>query len=89
MPKFISPSGRNLLEGLLCADYKKRIGFQGAFQIKQHDFFQDIDWEAAYRKELKPIIPEPKPTVHTVIPEDSMPTGNYQRDLDGWSVIIK
>ena len=87
IPKNISPSGRNLLEGLLCTDYTKRIGYQGAFQIKEHSFFEDIDWDATYKKEYNQYASGNKAISQNIIPEHLMPTGNYQRNLDDWSII--
>lgn len=40
--------GRNLLEGLLHKDPTKRLGYQGANQIKSHFFFEGFDWLAIY-----------------------------------------
>ena len=41
----VSPEARDLMERLLCSDPQKRLGAQGAFEVKSHPFFADIDWE--------------------------------------------
>jgi serine/threonine protein kinase len=40
----ISPEARDLMECLMCTDPKTRLGTQGADEIKQHPFFEGIDW---------------------------------------------
>ena len=87
LPKYISPAGRNLLEGLLCTDFRKRIGFQGPDQIKQHSFFEGIDWEAVYTKQLDMPVPEKKVIPDCFIAESKMPTGASNKYLDSWSFI--
>lgn len=85
LPKYISPNGRNLLEALLCVDYKNRIGYYGAEQIKEHLFFQDVDWEAVLRKELKMPWVEGKKMESGGLYE--LDIASTQKDLDGWSFV--
>ncbi|TIB00251.1 hypothetical protein E3P94_01827 [Wallemia ichthyophaga] len=41
----VSPDARDLMERLLCSDPQKRLGANGAWEVKSHPFFADIDWE--------------------------------------------
>jgi hypothetical protein len=35
-------------------DPKKRLGAQGVEEIKQHNFFEGVDWKAVMNKALRP-----------------------------------
>ena len=52
----VSPSARNLLEGLLKKDKTQRLGSeQGDHHIiMAHPFFRNIDWELLQQKKLEP-----------------------------------
>lgn len=55
----ISFAAKDLIRGLLVKDPKKRLGFQrGASEIKQHPFFQSVNW-ALVRSNQPPLIPKP------------------------------
>lgn len=55
----ISPAARDLIRGLLVKDPQKRIAYRrGATEIKQHPFFEGVNW-ALVRSALPPHIPEP------------------------------
>ncbi|TPX47944.1 hypothetical protein SeLEV6574_g02339 [Synchytrium endobioticum] len=42
----ISPEARDLMEGLMCSDFKERLGSKGgAAEVKAHPFFADIKWD--------------------------------------------
>ncbi|KAF9276985.1 hypothetical protein BGZ68_009606, partial [Mortierella alpina] len=41
----ISPEARDFMERLLCVDTEKRLGANGAEEVKNHPFFKDINWE--------------------------------------------
>jgi len=43
-PSYLSVHGKNLLEQLLKKDPMKRIGFNGANEIKEHLWFININW---------------------------------------------
>lgn len=55
----MSPEAADLIKSLLVLDHTKRLGANGASEIKNHVFFQDINWETL-RKQTAPIIPEVK-----------------------------
>jgi len=49
--QYFSPEAKSLLKGLLCKDPKKRLGFNSINEIKQHPWFDAIDFgllEAGY-----------------------------------------
>ena len=51
-PESFSEEAKSLLEGLLQRDPNKR--FSSASEIKDHDFFAEIDWDKIYNKEYMP-----------------------------------
>lgn len=53
-PKYFTPESISLIKGLLDRDPDQRLGAQGAEEIKQHPFFQDMDWEALVQMEIPP-----------------------------------
>jgi serum/glucocorticoid-regulated kinase 2 len=51
----IGPDARSILTGLLDRDPTKRLGVNGAEEIKRHPFFaQHIDFKKLLAKEIKP-----------------------------------
>jgi len=54
LPSFLSEEARSLLKALLTRDPKKRLGSgpKGVGEIKEHIFFQDLDWTKAENREL-------------------------------------
>jgi hypothetical protein len=60
-PPTFSPEACQCIRGLLRSDESTRLGSgpRGAEEIKQTEFFRVLDFEALYRRELKPpFIPE-------------------------------
>ena len=60
IPNFISPDAADLLLRLLEKDPKKRLGSgpTDAEEIKEHPWFQNLDWDKVYKKEVRsPYIP--------------------------------
>ena len=55
-PSWMEENAKDLIINLLNIDPEKRIGngINGAENIKKHPFFNDIDWDKALNKELKP-----------------------------------
>lgn len=53
-PKHFSDPAKGLLTKLLERDPSRRLGHSGSAAIKSHPFFEDINWDALYRKELEP-----------------------------------
>ena len=61
----ISPDARHLLTGLLTRDPAKRLGVNGAQDIKDHVFFKKaIDWKKLVAKKVQPPF---KPSVASAI----------------------
>lgn len=58
MPSHFSDSATDFLTKLLVKDPKKRLGFKGAEEIKQHSFFRTVDWnDILTLKKKPPIVP--------------------------------
>ncbi|EJD76759.1 AGC/AKT protein kinase, variant [Loa loa] len=55
-PSKLTVPARALLTGLLVKDPNQRLGGgpEDAQEIMQHEFFNDIDWEKLYQKEIAP-----------------------------------
>ncbi|KAJ8673508.1 hypothetical protein QAD02_004770 [Eretmocerus hayati] len=54
MPQEISPEAQALLRVLFKRNPANRLGSKGVDEIKNHIFFETIDWDKLYRKEVKP-----------------------------------
>ncbi|XP_058796688.1 ribosomal protein S6 kinase 2 beta isoform X2 [Phymastichus coffea] len=54
MPQEISPEAQALLRVLFKRNPVNRLGSRGIDEIKQHVFFETIDWDKLFRKEIKP-----------------------------------
>ena len=56
IPNYVSENAKSLLKGLLQRDPKKRLGggIRDAEEIKEHIFFEDVDWNKIYQKKIKP-----------------------------------
>jgi len=49
--QYFSPESKSLLKGLLCKNHKRRLGYKGIHEIKNHPWFDSIDFgmlEAGY-----------------------------------------
>jgi len=55
----VTPEAQDLINQLLTLDHTKRIGSNGASEIKKHPFFAGIAWDTL-RTQRAPIIPEQK-----------------------------
>jgi serum/glucocorticoid-regulated kinase 2 len=53
-PESLPPPAKDLLAGLLLQDPDKRMGADGASQIKWHPFFRDIDWSILMQRTYGP-----------------------------------
>lgn len=63
LPSTLSPQAYRLLTGLLCKDPGCRLGSQGSEEVKSHEFFDGVDWEAVFNKEKE--LPKPPKRVFT------------------------
>ncbi len=53
-PDFLDRDSKSIISGLLNRDPMKRLGNNGAKEIKQHLFFKKIDWKRLYNKGYAP-----------------------------------
>lgn len=53
-PKYVSKDARHLLVGLLDRSPKRRFGTLGAEEVKNHPFFQSINFVDLYDKKIPP-----------------------------------
>ena len=54
LPDFLSPELKDLLIKLLEEDVNKRIGVKNFNEIKEHPFFNNIDWDSINNKNIEP-----------------------------------
>ena len=52
-PLYVSRNAQDLMDKLLMKDVNERI--QTIEEVKQHDFFADVDWDAYYHKKVEPL----------------------------------
>ncbi|KAJ0454886.1 putative protein kinase AGC-RSK-2 family [Helianthus annuus] len=70
----VSFAARDLIRGLLVKEPQHRLAYKrGATEIKQHPFFQSVNW-ALIRCATPPDVPKPAPEMVGV---DVKPSGNY------------
>lgn len=50
----LHPVAEDIIKGLLQKDPEDRLGFQGGQQIKEHPWFEGVDWEKVEAKQYKP-----------------------------------
>ncbi|XP_053576071.1 ribosomal protein S6 kinase alpha-5 [Bombina bombina] len=62
IPSSLSLEAQDLLKRLLRKDPKRRLGGEGASQIKDHPFYRTIDWEALT---LRKVSPPFRPSIHS------------------------
>eukprot|EP01138_Halocafeteria_seosinensis_P008075 gb/GECG01008251.1/.p1 GENE.gb/GECG01008251.1/~~gb/GECG01008251.1/.p1 ORF type:complete len:469 (+),score=79.09 gb/GECG01008251.1/:1-1407(+) len=53
-PSFMSEDAVDICSKMLARDPTKRLGYNGADEVKKHPFFSDIDWEKLEKSELTP-----------------------------------
>jgi serine/threonine protein kinase len=54
IPEKVPKTPRDLIEKLFVSNPKKRLGYRGADEVKQHPFFKGVDFDKVLRKEYKP-----------------------------------
>jgi serine/threonine protein kinase len=56
IPEFITDEAKDLISNLLIPNPKKRLGYgpDGAKKIKEHPYFEGINWDDAWNKKLEP-----------------------------------
>lgn len=99
-PDDMDRDAKSLLQGLLCRDPKKRLGINGAAEIKAHPFFAQIDWRRLMNKKyaapFKPAVQSATDTSNfddeftSEVPADSVVDNSYlsesvQQQFGGWT----
>ena len=56
LPEFVTSEAKDLISQLLVPNPKKRLGYglDGAKKIKEHPYFDGINWEDAWNRKLQP-----------------------------------
>lgn len=54
LPSYHTPEAIDLVDKLIVANPKNRLGYKGSLEIKNHRFFQNINWEKVYAKKIQP-----------------------------------
>jgi len=54
IPDKVPKTPRDLIEKLFVSNPKKRLGYNGADEVKNHPFFKGIDFDKVLKKEYKP-----------------------------------
>jgi serine/threonine-protein kinase RIM15 len=55
----LSVEARDFMERLICSDHQTRLGNNGAWEVKAHSFFKDVNWNTILTEEA-PFIPKLK-----------------------------
>jgi len=53
-PKILTPEAGDFIRRLLRKAVPKRLGTQGAWEVKAHGLFKDLDWDMVVNKQYKP-----------------------------------
>ncbi|KAK4628838.1 Serine/threonine-protein kinase gad8 [Fulvia fulva] len=72
-PEIVPPAARDLLSKLLDRDATRRLGTNGAAEIKAHPFFHSIDWRKLLDRKYEPSF---KPSV-----VDELDTANFDKEF--------
>ena len=68
LPSHVSQECKYFLVQLLQKDSTKRLGVENDFQdIKNHPWFQDMDWNKLYKKEIIPLYKPKNPAGNAII----------------------
>lgn len=96
----VPPAARDLLTRLLDRDPQRRLGANGAAEIKSHHFFANIDWrkllQRKYEPSFRPNVVDARDTANfdreftSEAPQDSYVDGpvlsqTMQQQFEGWS----
>ncbi|RMJ23466.1 AGC AKT protein kinase [Aspergillus sp. HF37] len=98
--EIVPPAARDLLSRLLDRDPQRRLGANGAAEIKSHHFFTNIDWrkllQRKYEPSFRPNVLDARDTANfdheftREAPQDSYVDGpmlsqTMQKQFEGWS----
>nr|ACB05676.1 rhodopsin kinase [Euprymna scolopes] len=79
LPDSMSTEMRSLLEGLLKREVEERLGCKGkgAKELKEHEFFNDMDWNQVYQLRYPPPLIPPRGEVNAA---DAFDIGSFDED---------
>ncbi|KAK2711182.1 hypothetical protein QYM36_012382, partial [Artemia franciscana] len=79
LPDSFSSELKDLLEGLLHRDVENRLGCKGrgADEVKEHPFFQGVDWVAVYTQKCQPPLIPPRGEVNAA---DAFDIGSFDEE---------
>ncbi|GAB6030160.1 G protein-coupled receptor kinase 1 [Chamberlinius hualienensis] len=79
LPDSFSPELKSLLEGLLQRDVDKRLGCRGrgAEEVKEHMFFEGVDWQQVYMQKYPPPLIPPRGEVNAA---DAFDIGSFDEE---------
>lgn len=89
LPDSFSSELRTLLESLLHRDVDKRLGCKGrgSEEVKEHQFFRDIDWQQVYMQKYTPPLTPPRGEVNAA---DAFDIGSFdEEDTKGYKMTEK
>lgn len=86
----MSTNAKDLIKKLLCRDPRKRLGAnKDSEEIKEHPFFEDINWEDVFNRKLQMMpIEDPKINLNEPIKVTFMQSENNKK-VEGWTFINK
>nr|AAF08967.2 rhodopsin kinase [Doryteuthis pealeii] len=79
LPDSMSTEMKSLLEGLLKREVEERLGCKGkgAKELKEHEFFKDMDWNQVYQLRYPPPLIPPRGEVNAA---DAFDIGSFDED---------
>ncbi|KAK3858044.1 hypothetical protein Pcinc_035741 [Petrolisthes cinctipes] len=79
LPETFTSDLRTLLEGLLHRDVDKRLGCKGrgADEVKEHSFFNGLDWQQVYLQKYQPPLIPPRGEVNAA---DAFDIGSFDEE---------
>nr|BAA75507.1 rhodopsin kinase [Enteroctopus dofleini] len=79
LPDSMSVEMKSLLEGLLKREVEERLGCggKGAEELKENDFFKDLDWNQVYQLHYTPPLIPPRGEVNAA---DAFDIGSFDED---------
>ncbi|CDI98405.1 beta adrenergic receptor kinase [Echinococcus multilocularis] len=79
LPEDLSPEMYSLLSKLLARDVDCRLGCmgRGSLEVREHEFFKDIDWQLAYHRKYPPPLIPPRGEVNAA---DAFDIGSFDEE---------
>jgi serum/glucocorticoid-regulated kinase 2 len=85
-PPHVHLYARDIITRFLDRDPKTRLGVNGVQEVKQHLFFEGVDWDAMAKKQVKPTWVPTKEEIEglLLIPDEFKGEENYDSDCEEW-----